>query len=167
VVALTRAADDLINPSFALPDRLVAALTPEGGDHFLALSGTRVRIERLDPVAASAVVMPLDRLFEVRIAAALRLWRALIGRQAGDSPGTLTAERRRRFILALRALDARLLGTTYPDIAAGLFDTAPISRRDWISHELRDQTGRLVRLGFKMMRGGYRQLLVYPYRRRI
>ena len=68
---------------------------------------------------------------------------------------------------ALRALDARLLGTTYPDIAAGLFDTAPISKRDWISHELRDQTGRLVRLGFKMMRGGYRQLLVYPHRRRI
>ncbi|MGX9105164.1 DNA -binding domain-containing protein, partial [Escherichia coli] len=49
----------------------------------------------------------------------------------------------------------------------GLFDAAPISKRDWISHELRDQTGRLVRLGFKLMRGGYRQLLVYPYRRRI
>ena len=79
----------------------------------------------------------------------------------------LTAERRKRFILALRALDARLLGTAYPDIAAGLFATEPISRRDWISHELRDQTGRLVRLGFKMMRGGYRRLLLYPYRRSI
>jgi hypothetical protein len=97
----------------------------------------------------------------------MRLWRATTGRRPGPDLGTLTAERRKRFILALRALDARLLGTTYPDIAAGLFDTAPISKRDWISHELRDQTGRLVRLGFKMMRGGYRQLLVYPHRQRI
>ena len=47
-----------------------------------------------------------------------------------------------------------------------LFDTAPISKRDWISHELRDQTGRIIRLGFSMMRGGYRRLLLHPYRRR-
>jgi hypothetical protein len=114
-----------------------------------------------------AVLLPLDRLFEVRAAAALRLWRTLTGRPPRSDLGVLTAERRKRLILALRALDARLLGTTYPNIAAALFDTGPISRRDWISHELRDQTGRLVRLGFKMMRGGYRQLLLYPYRRRI
>ncbi len=114
-----------------------------------------------------AVLLPFDRLFEIRTAAALRLWFQLTGRRAGADVGMLTAERRKRFILALRALDARLLGTTYHDIAAGLFDTGPISRRDWISHELRDKTGRLVRLGFKMMRGGYRQLLLYPYRRNI
>ena len=79
----------------------------------------------------------------------------------------LTPERRNRLILALRALDGRLERATYPQIAAAIFNTAPISKRDWISHELRDQTGRLVRLGFKMMRGGYRQLLLYPYRRSV
>jgi hypothetical protein len=30
------------------------------------------------------------------------------------------------------------------------------------SHELRDQTARLVHLGFAMMRGGYRRLLLRP-----
>ena len=58
-------------------------------------------------------------------------------------------------------------GATHPEIAAGLFDTEPISKRDWISHELRDRTGRLVRRGVRLMKGGYRQLLVYPYRRHI
>ena len=53
------------------------------------------------------------------------------------------------------------------EIAAVLFDTAPISKRDWKTHDLRDQTVRLVRLGFSMMRGGYRRLLLYPYRRRV
>ena len=78
----------------------------------------------------------------------------------------LTPERRSRLILALRALDGRLERATYPEIAAILFDTGTISKRDWISHELRDQTGRIVRLGFSMMRGGYRRLLLHPYRRR-
>jgi hypothetical protein len=130
-------------------------------------AGARIRVHSHDAEAPFAVLLPLDRLFDIRAAAALRLWRGLTGRQPGADLGALTAERRTRFILALRALDARLLGATYPDIAAALFDTEPISKRDWISHELRDQTGRLVRLGFKMMRGGYRQLLLYPYRRSI
>lgn len=167
VVALAKATEDLINPDFALPSRDFEALAHPDTRHVLTFSGTRVRVENVDTSAPYVILLPVDRLFEIRTAAALRLWRGLTGRQPGPDLGALTAERRKRYILALRALDARLLGTTYPDIAAGLFDTAPISKRDWISHELRDQTGRLVRLGFKMMRGGYKQLLVYPYRRRI
>lgn len=167
VVPLARATEALFNPSLALPPRLVSVLATVRTEHFLALMGALVRVQQLDADSPYAVLLPVDRLFEVRTAAALRLWRGLIGRRPGPDPGALTAERRQRFILALRALDARLQGATYPDIAAGLFDTSPISRRDWISHELRDQTGRLVRLGFKMMRGGYRQLLLYPYRRRV
>ncbi len=167
VVPLAAAPEDLTNPSFALASSSLGALTAQHLNHFLVLPGARLRIQTLDRIGPYAVVLPLDQLFEIRAAAALRFWHGLVGRRPGPDPSALTAERRKRFILALRALDARLLGTTYPDIASGLFDTAPISKRDWISHELRDQTGRLVRLGFKMMRGGYRQLLVYPYRRRI
>ncbi len=114
-----------------------------------------------------AVLLPLDQLFDIRATAALRLWRALTGRKPGPDPGMLTPERRNRLILALRALDGRLERATYPEIAAVLFETEPISKRDWISHELRDQTGRIVRLGFSMMRGGYRRLLLHPYRRRV
>ena len=113
------------------------------------------------------MLLPLDQLFDIRAAAALRLWRALTGRTPGLDPGALTPERRGRLILALRALDGRLERATYPEIAArSVRHRQPISKRDWISHELRDQTGRLVRLGFAMMRGGYRRLLLHPYRRR-
>ncbi len=167
IIALTKTPEELANPTFALIQRHQNALADLATSDDVAVSGTRVRVHHHVADAPFAVLLPFDRLFEIRTAAALLLWRGLIGRRPGSDLGALTAERRKRFILALRALDARLLGTTYPEIAAGLFDTGPISKRDWISHELRDQTGRLVRLGFKMMRGGYRQLLLYPYRRSI
>jgi hypothetical protein len=167
VVALTKTPEALASPTFALTEGHQTALAGLATAPELSASDTHIRVHSQDAEAPFAVLLPLDRLFDIRAAAALRLWRGLIGRRPGPDAGALTADRRTRFILALRALDARLLGATYPDIAAGLFDTEPISKCDWISHELRDQTGRLVRLGFKMMRGGYRQLLLYPYRRNI
>ena len=159
MVTLTKAPDGLADPRFGLDARSLQAILSVGDeDQIVALRGTRLRLHREDKV---------DRLFDIRAAAALRLWRALAGRTLGLDPGKLTPERCNRLILALRALDGRLERATYPEIAAVLFDTAPISKRDWISHELRDQTGRIVRLGFSMMRGGYRRLLLHPYRRRV
>ena len=73
---------------------------------------------------------------------------------------------RNRLILALRALDGRLDGATHREIAAALFGADAVPERDWISHELRDRTARLVRLGVAMMNGGYRRLLLHPYRGR-
>jgi hypothetical protein len=68
--------------------------------------------------------------------------------------------------LALRALDGRLDDATYREIASALFGAAVISAGAWKSHDVRDRTIRLVRFGISMMRGGYRQLLRHPYRRR-
>jgi len=169
VVILTKLPDGLAEPRLELDARGLRSLLAIGDDdQVVELRGARLRLHRENEAGAPvAVLLPLDQLFDIRAAAALRLWRALTGRTPGPDPGALTPERRGRLILALRALDGRLERATYPEIAAVLFDTVPISKRDWISHELRDQTNRLVRLGFKMMRGGYRQLLVYPYRRRV
>ena len=169
VVTLTKLPDGLAEPRLELDARGLRSLLAIGDDdQVVELRGARLRLHRENEAGAPvAVLLPLDQLFDIRAAAALRLWRALTGRTPGPDPGALTPERRGRLILALRALDGRLERATYPEIAAVLFDTIPISKRDWISHELRDQTNRLVRLGFKMMRGGYRQLLVYPYRRRV
>jgi hypothetical protein len=168
VVALTKAPDGLADPRLGLGARnLRPILAIDDEDQIIELRGARMRLHRQGNVGEPvAVLLPLDGLFDIRAAAALRLWRALTGRTPGPDPGVLTPERRGRLILALRALDGRLERATYPEIAGVLFDTAPISKRDWISHELRDQTGRLVRLGFAMMRGGYRRLLLHPYRRR-
>jgi hypothetical protein len=169
VVTLTGHADSLADPRLAVNARgLHSIVTADDCDQVVELQGATFRVhtqhDLREPVA---VLLPLDRLFDIRVAAALRLWRALTGHRPGRDLGVLTFERRNRLILALRALDGRLERATYPEIAAVLFDTEPISKRDWISHHLRDQTGRIIRLGFSMMRGGYRRLLLHPYRRNI
>lgn len=169
VVTLTKTPDGLADPSLGLDARSLQSILAVGDDdQVVELRGARLRLHRDNKFGAPvAVLLPLDQLFDIRAAAALRLWRTLSGRAPGPDLGMLTPERRNRLILALRALDGRLGHATYPQIAAVLFDTAPISKRDWISHELRDQTGRIVRLGFSMMRSGYRRLLLHPYRRRV
>ncbi len=168
-MTLTGIPDGLADPRLDLDAlSLQSILTVDNADQVVELRGACFRVHRESKVATPvAVLLPLDQLFDIRAAAALRLWRALTGRTPGTDSGVLTPERRGRLILALRALDGRLERATYPEIAAILFDTAPISKRDWISHELRDQTGRIIRLGFSMMRGGYRRLLLHPYRRRV
>ncbi len=169
MVTLTKLPDGLADTRLGLDARsLQSILTVEDEDQVVTLRGARLRLHREDKVEAPvAVLLPLDQLFDIRIAAALRMWRGLTGRTPGPDLGMLTPERRNRLIHALRALDGRLERATYPEIAAILFDTEPISKRDWISHELRDRTGRIIRLGFFMMRGGYRRLLLHPYRRRV
>ena len=117
-------------------------------------------------IEPSAVLLPLDQFFENRAIAAIRLWRGLAGRNPGPNPSALPKARRDRLILALRALDGRLDDATYREIASALFGDADVSDRGWKSHDLRDRTIRLVRLGLGMMRSGYRQLLLYPYRNR-
>jgi Uncharacterized conserved protein (DUF2285) len=120
-----------------------------------------------DPRVGACVLLPLDRLFEVRTAAALRLWRGLVGRPLGHDPATLPAARRDRLVLALRALDGRRAEASYREIAGTLFGAARLPERGWKTHDLRDRTVRLVRLGVAMMQGGYRRLLLYPFRGRI
>ena len=113
---------------------------------------------------SNAVLLPLDDLFEVRLAAALRVWQQLNGRKPA-APAPLSRQRSERLILALRALDGRQAGATHREIAAALFGAERVAGSAWISHDLRDRTARLVRLGLALMNGGYRQLLVHPHRR--
>jgi hypothetical protein len=111
----------------------------------------------------AAVVIPLDADFAVRAAAALRLWRLVMGRPYARPPERLTRQRRQRLRLTLRALDGRLAGVSYRVIAQGLFGQARVpAGAGWKTHELRDRTMRLTRAGLKLMRGGYRDLLRSP-----
>ncbi len=168
VIALTNLPPELGNPKFkpkALS--LEPVLAAEGDDYVIERLGARMRVH-LDSSGADppAVLLPLDRLFEVRVAAVLRLWRALDGRNPGPNPAALSEARVNRLVLALRALDGRLDGATHREIATSLFGASAVPKRHWISHELRDRTARLVRLGVAMMNGGYRRLLLHPYRGR-
>ncbi|GEP57631.1 hypothetical protein RSO01_47970 [Reyranella soli] len=169
VIALTRLPPELGHPRFKpKPIVLDPVLAADGDDYVIERLGVEMRVH-LDSggVNPTAVLLPFDGLFEVRVAAALRLWRTLNGRRPGPNPAALSEARRNRLILALRALDGRLDGATHREIAAALFGAEAVPERDWISHELRDRTARLVRLGVAMMNGGYRRLLLHPYRGRL
>jgi hypothetical protein len=168
VVALTAQPQDLANPEFGLaPALLDTLLSAADNGGLIKRPGSILRLQ-IDTagVIPPAVLLPLDRLFEIRVAAAVHLFRALTGRNSGPNPAALSPARRLRLMLALRGLDGRLAGATHREIARALFGNDAIDDRDWISHELRDRTVRLVRLGFTMMRGGYRRLLLHPYRRK-
>ena len=150
------------------PLALESILAAQGDVYVIERLGATLRVHWADgEVQPTAVLLPLDKLFEVRVAAALRLWRALNGRPPGPNPATLSEARRKRLILALRALDGRLDGATHRQIAGALFGASAIPERGWISHDLRDRTARLVRLGVALMNGGYRRLLLHPYRGRL
>ena len=93
------------------------------------------------PIAAAAytVELPLDRDFEFRAVAGMRLWRGLNGRPQGAPPHAISEHRRRRIALALRASDAQTDGATYYEIAEVMLPAQRISKRDWGTHEVRDQ----------------------------
>lgn len=113
------------------------------------------------PVGGSplSVELPLDANFDIRLQAAHRFWSAIEGRRPGAPPLALSYQRRRRFILIMRALDAWLAEHTYREIAEGLFGKERVLGRYWKDHDLRSLTVRLVQSGIALMRGGYRALL--------
>ncbi len=116
--------------------------------------------------ARYAAELPFDDLFELRAHAARRLWRALSGHPPGPDFRKPPAQRRDRLIQSLRALDARQDGAIYRVIAAALFGADRVPSRGWKTHDLRNRTIRLVQSAHALMRGGYLDLLSYPFRRR-
>ena len=142
---------------------------PDGWHAVLYLSGVEHRIWLKEaPIVAAAytVEYPLDRDFEFRADAGRRLWRGLIGRPQGTPLHALSALRRRRVALALRASDARTDGVTYREIAEVLLPAQRIPVRDWGTHEVRNQIIRLVKTGFALVQGGYRALLRPRFRKK-
>jgi hypothetical protein len=168
VITLTDQPTDIADPKFTLPASAVDIAKGSGdADRVIEHLGSTHRVHlHEDGAGQPAVLLPLDQLFEIRAGAAVRLWRSLKGRNPGPNPAALPKARRDRLILGLRALDGRLENATYRDIAAALFGAPDVSGRAWKGHDLRDRTIRLVKFGFAMMRGGYRSLLLHPYRRR-
>jgi hypothetical protein len=165
VIALARLPDDLADPGLRIPSPLGRLLAENGAERLIELQGGLHRLHLVEDTGDGArVVLPLDRVFDIRAAGALRLWRALTARAPGRDPAILPVPRGDRLALALRALDARLHKASYREIAAALFGAARLPKSGWKTHDLRDRTVRLARLGFATMQGGYRHLLLYPFR---
>jgi hypothetical protein len=119
--------------------------------HLLLLRGARAD----EPLAA---VTPFDIDAPARLAMAARAWRILRGAPE-HLDDQLTAQRRRRLSLSLRALDARASGASHREIAAALFGDRRLTDMPWKSSALRDTTLRLARDGEALVAGGYRRLL--------
>ena len=168
VITLTEQPTDIADPKFSLPASAVDIATGSGdADRVIEHHGTTIRVHLPENVAGQpAVLLPLDQLFEIRASTAVRLWRSITRRNPGRDPAALPKARRDRLILGLRALDGRLENASYRDIAAALFHAPDVTGPAWKSHDLRDRAIRLVKFGLGMMRGGYRSLLLHPYRRR-
>jgi hypothetical protein len=170
VIPIARLPPDLAVPKLQASSlSLEPALAQDGPERLIERRGSVFRLHLLEDVGEQVpcVVLPLDQLFEIRAAASLWLWRSLTGRSPGRDPTMLPSARRDRLALALRALDGRLEKASYRDIAEALFGTGRMPESGWKTYDLRDRTVRLVRLGHAMMQGGYRRLLLYPFRGRI
>ncbi len=171
MIPITPRPPDLVNPNLKREAcSLGPAVAEDGAERLIERRGSLFRLHILEAPGddeTPCVVLPLDRLFEIRVAAATRLWRGLTGHPPGRDPAALPAARRERLVLALRALDGRIEKASYRDIAEALFGAGRLPERGWKTYDLRDRTVRLARLGHAMMQGGYRRLLLYPYRGRI
>jgi hypothetical protein len=110
-----------------------------------------------------AAIIPLDKDFVTRIASLLRFHRLLSGKRTGPLPRgwPLTEIRTARLELMLRALDLRLDGATYREIAIALGreEAAHLSASDFKNSDARSFAYRLVRDATAMMKGDYRKLL--------
>ena len=153
-------------PTLAVADPAPIASAAEG-DYLdllaLAPSNSALLLQG-SPEGGVAFVLPFDDLFEERIETARRLHRLLVRRRA--PPPSLTAYRRRRLKLALRALDGSLAGADYRAIAEVLFGERVPKGAEFRGASLRGQVIRLVRYGVHLMQGGYLDLL-RPERRSV
>ena len=167
VVVITDRLSDLTDPRFQLtyPALDNARLSGES-DQILRHGRSAVRFHHCGKRGPPAVLLPLDKLFDVRAIAAQRLWRMLAGKTFGPNPAALSSQKRSRLVQALRALDGRLSGASYRQLAAAFFQVEEMTDAAWQTDARRGQIIRLTQLGTSLMTGGYRELLLYPYRRR-
>ncbi len=158
------------SPSVVPTDKnLVVALHPvepqtdDQGEHFRHHlgNGRYLHILRLAGVPASyplAIIIPLDADALDRIEAATRLLRALQGRSVPPDR-RLTRQQLRRARHMLQAVDGRMNGASYREIASVIFGRERVADEPWKTSALRDATMDLVRDAFAMIAGGYRTLL--------
>lgn len=146
--------------------RSVAVLRQEGGwEQILLADGTHViQLEvRRGSLLDGPVLLRYDLEGFVDLAPKLRtLARLLALRRYGRFPRSLfPPERRaRRWLMALKALDASWSGAHARDIATALFGERVVAR-DWTSASdyLRSRVRRAVAAGECLSNGGYRKLL--------
>ena len=121
----------------------------------------RLWLQGLGTAMPMAALVPLDETVLLRLAGLLRFKRRLDGHPAGALPRAwrITARLRKRLLGMIRALDGRLEGASYREIAQALYGADAVARYPWKTSSIRGQTIRLVADAVATMNGGYRKLL--------
>jgi hypothetical protein len=166
VEAVSPAPDDQLNfDLWKLGVRVLVLRAPSGTEHLLI--GDDACQVRLDVVAGTVLEGPVQFRYDLACAVGLEaklltLQRLVALLRLGRFPKKLVLEdqRTRRWMMALRALDARRAGASHREIATALFGAASVEA-DWKGRSayLRCRVQRLIRLGESLAQGGYRNLL--------
>ncbi|MDK8873395.1 DUF2285 domain-containing protein [Paracoccus sp. APAP_BH8] len=117
-----------------------------------------LRLAGVDADAPLAVVIPLDADGLDRIEAATRLLCFLM-RRSVPPDRRLTERQRQRARQMLQAIDGRMSGASYRDIACAIYGTDRVHAEAWKTSALRDAVMGFVRDARAMIGGGYRRLL--------
>lgn len=123
----------------------------------------QIWLQNADAEQPSAVVLPLDGAFELRLDVASRLYRRLRGRRTTLLPRALqlTPMQRSRLKLLLHAFDFHSAGGGPRDIASALIDAkeAALPAIEWKSSAARRKANRLIHDAITLVNGGYLKLL--------
>ena len=95
MIPIARLPPDLAAPKLQADAlSLGPALAEDGPERLIERQGSLFRLHILEAPGEQipCVVLPLDRVFEIRAAAALRLWRGLTGPLSGARPGDVTRQ---------------------------------------------------------------------------
>ncbi len=165
---LTLAADSEFRSEHPMPPPEIRAYRkgPEGTYAFYEGAVLTQLVVRpgADPDGPLAILVPFDADTLGRIEALGRFWRAW-QRQPVPPDTRLTAQRRRRLRLMLRAADGRANGASYREIAVALYGGPRVEADPWKTSPLRDTVIGLVESAASLIAGGYLQLLRHRRRR--
>lgn len=117
-----------------------------------------LRLADVDATAPLAMVIPVDADDLDRIEAATRLLCVLM-RRSVPPDRRLTERQRRRARQMLQAIDGRMSGASYRDIAKAIYGGQRVGEQAWKSSSLRDAVMSFVRDARAMIGGGYRRFL--------
>lgn len=134
-----------------------ARLSTVEGEHLRLPRGLQVMAPGPPDAVPLAAATPLDPDLGVRLTALGALERLLAG--AAPAPDPLPPLTRARTVKALRALDGRLSGASYREVAEHLVGGVPEDGRSWRTSTARDVAIRLCRTARRLMGGDYRLLL--------
>lgn len=108
--------------------------------------------------APLVALIPIDSETLTWVDVLTRFWRVVYGRRP-LADKRLTRQQRRRLRLMLQAVDGRMNGASYRQIAIVIYGAERVASDPWKTSPLRDSVIGLVEGGFALVGGGYLELL--------